>query len=330
MPTALNCLLPDRAVICVTGVDAVKLLDGLVTNSLSKLDDVPAIHTGLLSPQGKILFDFFLIKDSTQPEPAFLIDTSRDQIADLIKRLTFYRLRAKVQFEDISEEFSVAATWLPNTSGATTGTVESSKITGISTYPDPRHPSLGTRTIYPVGSSSTPEPELPGIPASLADYQAHRIALGIPDAGADYALSSTFPHEAMYDQLHSVDFKKGCFIGQEVVSRMQHRGTARKRIIPIQAIIDPGTDKTGEAQIKAELNLIPNASITAGQATIGTITSVSGHLGMALLRLDRANEALAKGDKLQSGSQEITILKPDWVEIDISTGQRTTPLISME
>ena len=236
-------VLEDRGVIAVTGADAATLLDGLVTNSLARLGDGGAIHTGLLSPQDKILFDFFLFRTAD----GFLIDVARDAVADFIKRLTFYRLRADITFTDRSDSLVVAALW---PEGA-------SVPGGVIAAPDPRGAALGLRLILPSARIA----EIPAESTNREAYDAHRIALGIPDAGRDYELADAFPHEALYDQLGSVDFKKGCFIGQEVVSRMQHRGTARKRTVRVRtsAPVAPGTAITaGEA----------GTPLTAGAATV--------------------------------------------------------------
>ena len=288
MSTTKLAHLTRRSVIRVSGPDAVKLLDGLVTNSLDQLDSQPALHSGLLSPQGKILFDFFI----TRAGDDLLIDTTAGDAADLIKRLSFYRLRADVTFEDLSEQLIVVAAWhsdLPNVPG------------GVIAVPDPRNGALGQRLILPRDRLA----ELPGEHTDEAAYDAHRIRIGIPEAGIDYALGDTFPHEALYDQLHSVDFSKGCFIGQEVVSRMRHRGTARKRVVPVE----------GQAPLTAA------AEVIAGAATIGSLGSVSANRGLALLRLDRANEAKAKGEQIVAGDIAIEIAQPDWLALDITTGK---------
>lgn len=280
--------LTRRGVIRIAGTDATKLLDGLVTNALDLLETSPAIHSGLLSPQGKILFDFFI----TRAGDDLIIDTMAGEVAELIKRLTFYRLRADVSFEDLSEQYLIVAAW---------GDDKPSVPGGIIAFPDPRNTALGYRLIVPRERLA----ELPGEMTDEAAYDAHRIAVGIPEAGIDYALGDTFPHEALYDQLNSVDFKKGCYIGQEVVSRMQHRGTARKRIVPVQ----------GDGPLAGA------AEVTAGAATIGTLGSVSASRGLALLRLDRANEAAGKGEAITAGGVTITIEKPDWLDIDLATGK---------
>ena len=288
MSTTKLAHLTRRGIIRVGGPDAVKLLDGLVTNSLDQLDNQPALHSGLLSPQGKILFDFFV----TRAGDDLLLDTNASHAADLIKRLTFYRLRADVAFEDLSDQLIVVAAW---------GSEDPSMPGGIIKIPDPRHAKLGHRLILPRDRLA----ELPGEVTDEQAYDAHRISIGIPEAGIDFALGDTFPHEALYDQLRSVDFSKGCFVGQEVVSRMHHRGTARKRIVPVEG----------------QTPLVAAADVVAGAATIGTLGSVSANRGLALLRLDRANEATAKGEPLVAGDVTVMIHQPDWLTLDIATGK---------
>jgi len=287
MPTTQFAHLQDRGIIRATGNEAETLLDGLLTNSLARLDQGNVVHTGLLSPQGKILFDFFLIRTADE----LLLDTDRSALPDLIKRLSFYRLRADVAFEDASDHFTVAALW-------------PASITipgGIIGVRDPRHPDLGLRLILPPDRL----PELPADKVSTEAYHAHRIELGVPDAGLDYALADTFPHEALYDQLGSIDFKKGCFIGQEVVSRMQHRGTARKRAMRVQS----------DAPLQA------GAPVKSGEASIGTIGSTSGNTAIATIRLDRAAEASAKGQPLIAGASQLNLDPPDWIAFDVATGK---------
>lgn len=287
MPTNHIAPLADRGVVRITGADATTLLDGLLTNSLARLDDQPALHTGLLAPQGKILFDFFLIRVAD----GFLIDIERVHADDLIKRLTFYRLRADVQFENVSDSLAVAALWpaidrLPG---------------GIVGVADPRNAELGLRLVLPTERL----PEIPAEPTTEAAYHAHRIAVGVPEAGLDYGLGDTFPHEALYDQLQSIDFKKGCFVGQEVVSRMQHRGTARKRAM----------------RVSADAPLVAGEAVEAGEAKIGTLGSASDGAAIAMIRLDRASEALAKGITIRAGETAIALDPPAWIVFDIATGK---------
>jgi len=200
-----------------------------------------------------------------------------------VQRLGFYRLRAEVEIAE-GPAFTVAAAWgeparLPD---------------GALAHADPRLPALGERILLPAGTSLG---NLGCRPAGEDEYHAHRIALGVPEGGRDYAFGDAFPHEAMFDQLAGVDFNKGCFVGQEVVSRMEHRGTARKRIFGVE----------GEGQLP-----MPGTEIMAGSMAIGTLGTVKGNFGLALLRLDRAEEAKAAGTPLRAGKVTIAVRIPAW------------------
>ena len=270
-------LLASRGVLRVRGADARKYLQGLITNDIGKAQGAGAIHAGLLSPQGKILFDFFVVEDVD----GFLIDVAQDKAEELLKRLAFYRLRAQVE---IAEEPSlvVAAAW-----SGTPGTPE-----GAIVYADPRLPELGFRILAPKGTNAA---DLGCEPVPEEDYHAVRIRQGVPEGGRDYAFGEAFPHEALFDQLHGVDFAKGCYVGQEVVSRMEHRGTARKRIVPVE----------GEAPLPAS-----GTNVEVDGVPIGTLGSVSGASGLTLIRLDRAEEALASGKQLNAGGIKIVLRRP--------------------
>jgi folate-binding protein YgfZ len=278
-------VLKDRGVVRVAGEDARRLLQGLVTNSMDRLEANSAIFAGLLSPQGKILFEFFIVRAGD----GYLLDTAREAIGELIKRLNFYKLRAKASFTDQSSERAVVAMW-----GAPAPTAEVPP--GWVVYADPRLPELGLRALVPTSAPLSGE-----VNAAEEDYHAHRIVLGVPQAGLDYALGDTFPHEALYDQLHGVDFTKGCYVGQEIVSRMEHRGTARKRIVPVSSA---GPLARGQ-------------QVTAGAATIGSIGSVSGDRALALLRLDRAAEASEKNEPITAGGSPLVIELPAWARFTL-------------
>jgi len=276
-------ILHDRAVLRVTGAEAHKLLQGVITNSLDKAKDGAAIHAGLLTPQGKILFDFFVVADGG----GFLIEVAKDNVAELAKRLGFYKLRAQVEIAE-APEFIVAAQWgdTPNIPG------------GAIAFTDPRLPEMGMRILLQAGADVA---ALGCAEAQEADYHAMRIRIGVPEGGRDYALGDTFPHEALFDQLNGVDFKKGCFVGQEVVARMQHRGTTRKRVVPVE----------GDAPLET------GVEIEAGGLPIGPIGSVDGTFGLALLRLDRAEDAAAQGKPLTAGDVTITLHRPAFAQFDV-------------
>jgi folate-binding protein YgfZ len=277
-------LLQRRGVIRVAGVDARKYLQGLITNDIAKAQDGRAIHAGLLNPQGKVLFDFFVVAANG----SYLLDVVKDKSGELTKRLSFYRLRAEV---DIVDEPSLAI------SAAWGGEPHPCKDTVV--YPDPRLPELGFRLILRADTSAA---ELGCSPASEADYDTNRIRLGVPEGGLDYGFGEAFPHEALFDQLNGVEFAKGCYVGQEVVSRMEHRGTARRRIVPIES----------EATLP-----LSGSSIEVGNMPIGTIGSVSGASGLALVRLDRAEEALARGIPLTAAGVKLRLRQPSFAKFSV-------------
>ena len=275
-------LLSDRAVVLVSGPAASSFLQGLITNDIDKAKPGGAIHAGLLTPQGKILFDFFMVPAGE----GFLLEMAKAKAAELVQRLGFYRLRAEVEVAE-DPVFTVAAAW-----GAPPRLPD-----GAIAYADPRLPALGERILLPAGTSLG---NLGCTPAGEDEYHTHRIALGVPEGGLDYAFGDAFPHEAMFDQLAGVDFNKGCFVGQEVVSRMEHRGTARKRVVGVE----------GEGPLPPS-----GTDITAGGASIGTLGSVSGNSGLALLRLDRAEEAKAADVPLRAGEVTVGLRIPAWAHL---------------
>ena len=267
MPVAL---LPDRVLVTVVGPDATTLLQGVLTCNVETLQPGEARLGALLTPQGKILFDFLV---SRIPD-GFRLDVQADKAADLAKRLTLYRLRAQATIA-ADPTVAVAAVW----AGAVPPAAEA--------VADSRAADLGARLYAAAGAFSTD--------ATEADYHGHRIALGVPEGGRDYAFGDAFPHEALMDQLGGVDFRKGCYVGQEVVSRMQHRGTARTRIL---AAAYPDTAPQ------------PGTEITAGGKGLGTTGTAAGTRGLALVRIDRLGDALAAGETPRAGERPVTLERP--------------------
>jgi tRNA-modifying protein YgfZ len=281
-------VLPSRAVLRVRGPDARKFLQGLITNDIGKAQGGAAIHAGLLSPQGKILFDFFVVLDGD----TLLLDVAKDKAGELVQRLNFYRLRAQVE---IAEEpaLAVAAAW-----GGSPGSLE-----GAVAYADPRLAELGFRLLLPNGTELA---RLRCETVPEADYHAFRLGRGVPEGGRDYEFGETFPHEALFDQLNGVDFAKGCYVGQEVVSRMEHRGTARKRIVPVE----------GEAALPQS-----GTNVEADGVPIGTIGTVSGRSALAQIRLDRAEAALAAGKTLSAGGVRIVLRRPSFARFAVPVAE---------
>jgi tRNA-modifying protein YgfZ len=265
--------LPDRGVVSVTGADSEKLLQGLVTNDLDDLASGEARHAALLSPQGKILFDFFVIRQGD----GYLLDVARTKTGDLIKRLSMYKLRADVGITDVSDSFIVYAAWGSDAKKSAEGH-------GIS-FADPRHLSIGLRLL---SESAAPIPGADGDASHT--YDALRVQLGVPEGGKDYQFGDTYPHEANFDLLNGVSFAKGCYVGQEVVARMQNKTIVRKRTIKI----------LGNAPLSSDTDIL------LGDIPVGRVGTVDGRNAIAMLRLDRALEAEQKNVQLTAGGVALT------------------------
>lgn len=296
MPAPITTRLHDRAVIRIAGADAPAFLQGLVSNDITGTGTGDGVFAGLLSPQGKILFDFFIVP----VDGGYLLDTDAAQAGELIKRLTLYRLRAAVTIDDMGDEFAVGVAWDSDSESKATAATTQDAIK----FRDPRHPELGLRLLR--RATYNDETRKADIGVNDTDYEAyhcHRIRVGIPEGGKDYAFGAAYPHEALYDQIHGVSFTKGCFVGQEVVSRMQHRGAARKRIIHVSS--DAPLPSSG-------------SEITAGAATLGQLGSTCGNNGLALIRIDRFVELQSKGETPYAGDVPLRVQKQDWATFDLS------------
>jgi len=294
MGQCLAAELVDRGVIEVAGAEARRLLQGLVTNDIETARDGRAIFAGLLTPQGKIIADFIIVEAPAEDGGGFFLDCPRALASALVEKLNFYKLRAKVICEDLSEVLGVMAVW---------GGMADSEY-GLS-YPDPRLPALGSRVMLPPHLAAAAAADLGASFTGADDYETHRIALGVPRGGLDFVYGDTFPHEADMDQLNGVDFDKGCYVGQEVVSRMQHRGTARTRIVRV--VLDDFSPETG----------IP---VMAGDKQVGTMGSTAGGKGLALVRIDRVADALDAGLALSAGGLAMHLADPN----DVRTPPKQT------
>ena len=277
--------LPDRGVIKVSGDDARSFLNGLVTTDVMLLCPGLGRFGALLTPQGKITVDFLITEAPSGHGGGFLIDCPRALAKGLADKLGFYKLRAKVAVENLSDGLGVLAVW--DGEPATKPDLA---------FADPRNAALGWRILVP---EELKQKVADLIGADLVDstvYDAHRIASGVPRGGLDFTYGDAFPHETNMDRLHGVDFDKGCYVGQEVVSRMQHRGTARTRIVRV--VLEDASPEPGTA-------------ILAGDKTVGTIGSTAEGNGLALVRTDRVADALDAGIPLTSGGLGLRLTQPD-------------------
>jgi len=263
--------LKDRAIIALEGGEAREFLQGLITNDVGLIAPGQGLYAALLTPQGKILFDFLV----AEGDGALLLDCAADHAEGLLKRLTMYRLRAKIGIA-LRPQLSVYA----GLSGRPAERAVS--------FPDPRFAALGLRSIGAVA-------EMPDFLEGPAAYHAERVALAVPEGG-DFGSDKIFALDSGLDELHGVSFDKGCYVGQELTARMKHRGTARKRILGL----------------KAESALPPPGTAVMSEATeIGEILSVYGSAGFAVMRLDRLDEAKAP---LTADNMAVTAFKPKWLE----------------
>jgi folate-binding protein YgfZ len=282
--------LPDRGVVKVSGSDARNFLNGLVTTDVTLLQPGSGQFGALLTPQGKIIVDFLITEAAAGHGGGFLIDCPRALAQALADKLRFYRLRAKVEVENLSDSLGVLASW----DGELAIQVDLA-------FADPRKEAMGWRILVP-GELAKKAADLIGADmVDASDYESHRIASGVPRGGLDFIYGDAFPHETNMDRLHGVDFDKGCYVGQEVVSRTQHRGTARTRTVRI--VLDGPAPETG-------------AAILAGEKPVGTMGSTAGRHGLALIRIDRASDALEAGTPLTSGGLAIRIAEPGELRSD--------------
>lgn len=284
-------LLPDRGVIRISGETARNFLNGLLTGNIETLTPGGARFAALLTPQGKIIADGIVTEAPAEDGGGFFIDCPRALAKTLAERLGMYKLRARIAIEDLSDKLGVMAVW-----GG-----EPATEYGL-LFPDPRLTALGHRVILPPHVATEAAADMGAALVDAGEYEAHRIALGVPRGGLDFIYGDAFPHEADMDQLGGVDFKKGCYVGQEVVSRTEHRGVARTRVVPV--LCEGGSPDTG----------LP---VMAGEKTIGTMGSCANGRGLALIRLDRAEDAIAAGLPITAGGVGLKLGAPEWARFAI-------------
>ncbi|MGO7961143.1 folate-binding protein YgfZ [Rhizobium leguminosarum] len=262
--------LKDRSLLFVSGAEAQSFLQNLITTDIAALGADEARPGALLTPQGKILFDFMIWQDGD----GYTIETDAGQRDGLLKRLTMYKLRAAVTLVPSTEE-GVTASWGEDAEGARGAR-------------DSRFAKAGVTLTRRAGRHGD---------GAEALYDALRISHGIVTSGSDFALQDAFPHDVLMDFNGGLSFRKGCYVGQEVVSRMQHRGTARRRVVTVSAATDlPGT----------------GTEITAAGKPVGTLGSVDGGNGLAIVRIDRAGAAMAAGTPLLACDTPVSLVLPAW------------------
>ena len=283
--------------IALSGPDAVAMLQGLISSDVTKVTDEQAGYGALLTPQGKFLFDFLILRAGDR----LLLDVEQERLAPLLQRLTMYRLRSRVELADASAGHALAAVIgegiaarfaLPERAGACRAFAE-----GLACV-DPRLARLGVRVVLPPERLESALQELGLTPLEPAAYERLRLIHGVPDGSRDLAIDKATLLESGFEELHGVDFAKGCFVGQELTARMKYRGLVRKRLLPV-VLKGPPPE--------------PGTIIRHGEREVGEMrSSVDGH-GLALLRLDRIAELAQSATPLLADATEVTPVKPDWV-----------------
>lgn len=264
--------LQHRSLVRLHGEDTTSFLQNLVTANIENLAAGSVTPCALLTPQGKIAFDFLISR--TAPND-FVIDIRQDLVETFKKRIQLYKLRADVNLEDLADR-KVSTSW-------------SESAEDTSALKDLRFPEEAKVYRLYAGSSAI---------GAEGDFDEQRIKYGVAESGSDYELNDIFPHDIYFDLNNAIDFKKGCYVGQEVISRMQHRGSARKRTCVVQADTEFASD---------ELN------ITAGGKTIGQMGTILKSNGLGIIRVDRLLTAQDKGEDIFVGSTKVTIEFPEWV-----------------
>jgi len=262
--------LPHRGAVAVAGEDRVSFLQGLVSADMREAQPGRALWSALLTPQGKWLHEFFLFDGGDR----LVLECERDRAAELARLLSRFRLRAKVAVEDISPAVVVAAGW----GGA--------PVPAGLAAPDTRAPEAGWRGVFP--AAMAPEPT-----ADWAAWDAHRLALGLPDGSRDLEPERTLLLEAWFDALGGISWTKGCYMGQELTARTRYRGLVRRRLFPVRVegpLPEPGTP------------------VLAGEAEVGTIRSGRGGRALAMLRTE------ALGAELRCGGARLVAERPHWME----------------
>jgi folate-binding protein YgfZ len=284
----------QRGILRIAGEDRVPFLQGLVTNDVTKAAAGHAVYSALLTAQGRFLHDFFIIPEAD----ALLIDCEAERRADLTRRLTMYKLRAKVTIEDRTASLAVLLLWGKNAFTALSLPPDPGAIRLEENQPifvDPRMPSLGARAIVPAERAAKWIIERGFTMADETDYDRHRIALGVPDGSRDLPVERALLLENGFDELHGIDWDKGCYIGQEVTARMRYRSLVRKRLLPV-AISGPVPDF--------------GTPITVAGAEAGEMRSAVPGLGLALLR-EEALDSIGDDRPLVAAAATLRPLPPN-------------------
>ena len=291
-------VLEDRGVISIHGPETLAFLQGLISNDINKVSTTRAIYATLLTPQGKFLHDLFI---AAAPESeGILIDCEGDRLDDLLHRLMMYKMRAQVELANESDTFDVVAMFGDEALKALNLEAAPGSAVGHAggvIFTDPRLAAIGARAVVPTSS---------GVEALVAsgftksepqDYRRRRLEYGLPDGSHDIVVEKYFPLECGFDELHAIDYEKGCYVGQELTARTHHRGKIRKRLMPVVVegpLPEPGT------------------SVLYGDREIGEIRSGAGNRALALIRIEHFETAEKEHSAFTAGTAKVRPFKPAW------------------
>jgi hypothetical protein len=280
-------VLEDRGVLAIGGPERASFLQGLISNDTAKISRERAIYAALLTAQGKYLHDFMLVEHAE----TIWLDGEAARLADLKRRLTMYRLRTKVTIDE-RPDLAVAAVY----GGVVSGEPGAAEPLGDGVvFVDPRLAALGARAILPREQISDALRGSGATPGDVAEYDRLRLGLGVPDGSRDLVLDKSILLEAGFDELHGVDWDKGCYIGQELTARTKYRGLIKKRLFPVR-IDGPAPE--------------PGAIVTLDGHEAGEMRSSRDGTGLALLRLEAVDKAA-----LMAGDARIVPLTPAWMRL---------------
>ncbi len=295
-------VLENRGLLRLAGADVRDFLQGMISNDVADVSADRAIYAVLLTPQGKFLFDFFVFSGLDGGDAIYL-ECEGGRAADLIRRLSMYKLRADVEIADVTPEFEVAAAFgedAPEALGLGSAPGTAAKLADGLAFADPRLAALGARCVMPKSSAAAALEAAGFGGASAQDYDLHRLSLGVPDGSRDVLVEKSFPLECNLDDLNAISYTKGCYVGQELTARTHHRGTIRKRLLPVEV----------------EGPLPPSGTpVALGEREIGEIRSGSGQSALAFLRLEHLDAANAGGAALTAGDATLTAHVPSWMEL---------------
>ncbi len=285
--------LGERGVLAVSGPDTRTFLQGLVSNDVQRVSPARAVYAALLTAQGRYLHDFFIAEIAG----ALCLDCEAARRDDLLRRLKMYKLRSKVTLEDATQRFAVAAmpgveALAPLNLAAEPGAAK--ETAGGTVFADPRLAAMGARAILPRESISLTLSGAGFSPGILSDYEALRLTLGLPDGSRDLVVEKSLLLENGFDELNGVDWKKGCYVGQELTARTKYRGLVKKRLLPVRI----------DGPLPA-----PGTEVKAGGDEAGEMRSGTGGLGLALLRLEQIDK------ELTAGAAKVKPAKPDWLRL---------------